>query len=314
MQKVIVSGSIVYDKIMDFPGRFADHIMPEKIHSLSVCFVVDKMKVNFGGTAGNISYNLKRLGMEPMILSQAGDDFAEYKKWLEKNKIDVRGIRVIRGRNTASAHIITDRQDNQITALHLETMGVKCGITEARIRRIGRISRTGQIGDIAMAIVAPGNVDDMVGAARVYKKLGIPYIADPGQQIPALGARNLREVIQGAKVLVANDYESSLVTKTLKHLNTKTLKHWVKILVTTYGEKGSVIWDGEREIKIKAVKARKVVDPTGAGDAYRAGFIKGLVEGWDWRRCGELGAWAAKHPVEFYGTQEHSLSLKDFRG
>ena len=155
MRNIIISGSLVYDKIMDFPGRFSDHIMPDKIHSLSVSFVVNKMTVNFGGTAGNIAYNLKLLGEEPIIFSQAGDDFEDYRKWLERNQIKTDEIKLIKQKHTASAHIITDRVDNQITALHLETMGVPCGMSLVKIKKY----------QPALAIISPGNTRDMIQAA-----------------------------------------------------------------------------------------------------------------------------------------------------
>ncbi|MFH1890710.1 MAG: carbohydrate kinase family protein [Candidatus Kuenenbacteria bacterium] len=303
-KNIVVSGSICYDKIMDFPGSFSDHIMPDKIHSLSVSFVVDKMKVNFGGTAGNIAHNLKLLGESPIIFSQAGKDFSNYKKWLKKNKISDKEIKIIRSKDTTSANIITDKKDNQITALHLETMGVPCGITESLVKKYL---------PVFLAIIAPGNTQDMIDAAIVYKKLNIPYIADPGQQIPALTARELLFLIGGAKVLMCNDYELALITKALKHLNTEALKHireLVDILVVTYGAKGSVIYNRNKVIKIKAYKPRKIVDPTGAGDGYRAGFIKGLVSGWDLKKCGDLASKVAKYPVEHYGTQEHTFNFK----
>jgi len=314
-KKILVSGSLVYDKIMDFKGRFGDYIMPDKIHKLSVCFVVDRLKINFGGTAGNIAYNLKMLGEEPVVLSQAGQDFGDYKKWLDKNRINTSGIKIIKSKNTASAHIITDRADNQITALHLETMGVPSDITEAKIKKYDNVS---------LAIVAPGNVKDMMAAVKVYKKLSIKYVADPGQQIPALSARELNYLIEGAKVLICNDYEMELIIKSLKQKNTrlpsalpqanggqvKTLKQMVEILIITYGARGSVIYNQGKEIKIKADKPRKVVDPTGAGDAYRAGFVKGLVNGLSLQKCGELASWVAKWPVENYGTQEHNFKIQ----
>jgi len=313
--KILVSGSLVYDKIMDFQGKFSDHIMPEKIHSLSVCFVVDKMKVNFGGTAGNIAYNLKLLGEEPVILSQAGADFSNYGKWLRKNRLILSGIKLLKDKNTATAHIVTDRADNQITALHLETMGVPCGITEKKVRNFG---------EVAMAIVAPGNTQDMLDAVRVYKKLGMPYIADPGQQIPLLSARELDFLIKNARVLIGNDYELALIMKALRlgsprlsygeaGKNMEVIQRLVKVLVVTYGAQGSVICSNHRQIKIKAVSPRKIVDPTGAGDAYRAGFIKGIVSGWDLKKCGELASWLAKFPVEHYGTQEHRFKFSDFK-
>lgn len=297
--KILVSGSLAYDRILDFNGRFAEHIMPEKIHKLSVSFVVEKERINFGGTAGNIAYNLKLLGEEPIILSQAGKDFDHYKNWLVKNKIDISGVKIIKDKNTASAHVITDLDDNQITALHLETMGIPRGISALLIKTLQPIN---------LAIISPGNIQDMLNSTRVYKKLKIPYIADPGQQIPALSAIQLKELIGGAKALFCNDYEIELIKQKIKK-SRKQIEQIVEMLVITYGAEGSVIYSEGREIKIGIVKPKKVVDPTGAGDAYRAGFIKGLISGWDLKRCGELAAWVAKWPVEYYGTQEHSFKF-----
>lgn len=296
--KILVSGSLAYDKIMDFKGRFSEHIMADKIHSLSVAFVVDKLKVNFGGTAGNIAYNLKLLGLEPVILSQAGNDFGSYRKWLVENKIGLAGVKMVKSKNTAVAHIVTDRDDNQITALYLETMGVARGINEKLVRKFMPVD---------MAVAAPGNTRDMVDAARVYKKLGIEYIADPGQQIPALSARELEFLIKGTKVLIGNDYELELIGQKIKK-SLNEIRGMVEIVVITYGAKGSTILSQGKRIKIKAVKPKKIIDPTGAGDAYRAGLIKGLVSGWDLGKCGELASWVAKHPVEYYGTQEHKFT------
>jgi adenosine kinase len=299
--KILVSGSLVYDKIMDFKGKFSDHIMADKIHSLSVCFLVDKLKINFGGTAGNIAYNLKLLGEEPIILSQAGADFGDYSKWLKKNKICMDGIKLINSKNTASAHIVTDTSDNQITALHLETMGVASGINERKIKSFGRAF---------IGIVSPGNAEDMMSAARVYKKLGIAYIADPGQQIPALNSRELGYLVKDAYGLMCNDYELELIMKKLGLRSIKSLEKLVGFLVVTLGAKGSVIHSQGKRIKIPVIKPRRVVDPTGAGDAYRAGFIKGLSLGFDLEKSGKLGSWVAKFPVEYYGTQEHSFKFK----
>ena len=248
---------------------------------------------------------MKLLGEEPVILSQAGADFSNYEKWLRKNRLILSGIKLLKDKNTAAAHIVTDRADNQITALHLETMGVPCGITERKVRNFGQV---------AMAIVAPGNTQDMLDAVRVYKKLGIPYIADPGQQIPLLSARELDFLIKNTRVLIGNDYELALIMKVLKHTSIEAIQRLVEVLVVTYGAQGSVIYSNHKQIKIKAVRPRKIVDPTGAGDGYRAGFIKGIVSGWDLKKCGELASWTAKFSVEHYGTQEHRFKFSDFMG
>ncbi len=305
-KKIIVTGSLAYDKIMSFNGRLKDYIMMDKIHKLSVSFLIDDLKTNFGGTAGNIAYNLKLLGLEPIIISQAGNDFISYKKWLIKNKIDLKNIKIIRNKNTATAYIITDKDDNQLTALHLETMGVPVGITENKIRQLSKID---------LAIVSPGNKEDMLSAVKVYKKLNIEYIADPGQQIPVFNSKEMINFIKGAKVLIVNDYELDLIMKILKYKSIKLVQKLVDILIVTYGAKGSIIYDVSKKIIIKAVKPKRIIDPTGAGDAYRAGLIKGLVENYELKKSGQLASWVAKHAVEYYGTQEHKFKYKvDFKG
>ncbi|MFA4872533.1 MAG: carbohydrate kinase family protein [Patescibacteria group bacterium] len=285
---------------MDFPGRFVDNIIPEKIHALSVNFVVEKIEVKVGGTAGNIAYNLKLLGEEPVIFSQAGRDFGVYQKWLQRHRIASDEIRLVSRKDTTVAHIITDRDDNQIAALHLETMGVPCGITAQKVKRHL---------PVAMAIIAPGNVTDMMDAARVYKTLGVRYIADPGQEIPLLSARELNYLIQGAHVLISNDYEFAQIKQKLKQSEKEILRN-VETIVVTLGAKGSLIYHRAHTYTVKAVRPKKVVDPTGAGDAYRAGFIKGLVSGWSLPRCGEFASYIAKFPVEHYGTQEHRFKVR----
>lgn len=304
-QKILVSGSLAYDKIMDFNGQLKDHIMIDKIHKLSVSFMVNKLKINFGGTAGNIAYNLKLLDLEPIIISQAGDDFLNYKKWLLKNKISLEQIKIIKNKNTATAYIITDKVDNQITALHLATMGVPVNINQQKIKKIGKVD---------LAIVSPGNKEDMLKAVKVYKKMGITYIADPGQQIPVFNSQEMDNFIKGARVLIVNDYEFDLIRKKITKTQ-KQIEKMVEILVITYGSVGSKIFSNNKMIKIKAVQPQKIADPTGAGDAYRAGLIKGLIEGWELKKSGELAAWVAKHAVEHYGTQEHKFRYKiDFKG
>ena len=300
--KILVSGSLVYDKIMDFPGRFVDYIIPEKIHALSINFIVEKIEVKVGGTAGNIAYNLKLLGEEPIIFSQAGRDFGIYQKWLQRHRIADDEIRLVSRKDTTVAHIITDRDDNQIAALHLETMGVPCGITLQKVKRHL---------PAALAIIAPGNVTDMINAARVYKKLGIRYIADPGQEIPLLSARELNYLIQGAHLLISNDYEFAQIKQKLQQDEEEILRK-VETVVVTQGAGGSLIYHDAHTYIVKAAHPKKVVDPTGAGDAYRAGFIKGLISGWSLPRCGEFASHIAKFPVEHYGTQEHQFGARFF--
>ncbi len=311
--KILVSGSLVYDRIMDFPGKFADHIMPDKIHILNVAFAVNGLRESFGGTAGNIAYNLALLGERPTILSTAGRDFGLYRKRLLKNKIDVSRVQVVKNKNTASCYITTDMADNQITAFNPGALAGQC-------RDALQCVSTNK--NNFLAIISPGNIKDMENYARFYKKVGIKYIFDPGQAITALKPNVLKASIKGAEALIGNDYEVGLLSKktgwTINEIIDK-----VGMLIITKGEKGSEIYKRAltsqppftrgviKAMKIPAVKLKKIIDPTGAGDAYRAGFIKGMVQGWDAKKCGQLASVVASFAVEKYGTQEYRFGRKD---
>jgi adenosine kinase len=296
--KILVSGSIAYDYIMDFPGFFKDHILPERIHAINVSFLVNQLKINFGGTAGNIAYSLALLGESPVIISTAGSDFEKYQKWLEKSKIDYSEIKIIDHELTAVAHIVTDMGDNQITAFYPGAM-----------RYSGGEIKKDLLNDV-LAIVAPGFDGDMKNYPKVYKKNNVPYIYDPGQQITALQDEDLREGISGAKVFISNDYELSLIAAKTGWGNQDIMDR-VEIMVTTMGEKGAVIKTGGKLIDIAPARVEKVVDPTGAGDMWRAGFIKGLVNGWSLEKSGRLGSVVSAYGVETYGTQTHNFSWDD---
>jgi adenosine kinase len=302
---ILVSGSLAYDKIMNFPGRFADHILPNKIHVLNVSFAVTDLQQNFGGTAGNIAYNLALMNEKPTIIATAGNDFNVYKKWLTKFKINLSLVKVVKSQPTACAHIITDQADNQITGFHAGAMLVSVGRIPLRLIKKSQI-----------AIVAPGNVSDMVNFSKQYQKASLPYIFDPGQAITALTSSQLRQCLIGSKVFIVNDYELSLTLKKISWTKRQLLQR-TEILVTTLGEKGSKIETRGKILKIPAALPKNTSDPTGAGDAYRAGFIKGLVSGWPLEKTGRLAATVAVYTVEKYGTQTHKFSwgslLKRYR-
>ncbi len=294
MRKIFVSGSVAYDRIMDFNGKFKDHILPDKIHILNVSFVVDKIKENFGGTAGNIAYNLALLGERPVILSPVGEDFNRYKEWLSQKNIDISYIKEMRGESTAAANIMTDQDDNQITGFYPGPLDVSyCDAAE-------------NIDDIKIAIISPEFVKRMIRYVEIYKKKNIPYIFDPGQQITALTVGELSSAIDGARILIANDYEVQLILSMLG-LSQKSLEIMLDILVITKGAKGSIIYNNGRKIIIPPAKPKNTCDPTGAGDAYRAGFIKGLAEGWPLEKTGRLAGLVAVYTVEKYGTQTHEF-------
>jgi len=293
---ILVCGSLAYDRIMDFPGRFSDHILPGKTHLLNVSFALNGVKESFGGTAGNIAYNLALLGERPRVVGAAGSDFGKYKKWLKKNKINLEHVKIAKDCPTACAYIMTDRDDNQITAYW---PGSKIQPPLPPLS-----------GGRYLAIVAPDLVARMVEYVKIFKRRKIPYIFDPGQQLTSWGARQLKWAVNGAKALFGNDYEIQLILNKLK-INFSRLEKLVEVLVITKGEKGSEIYHQDKKIKIPPAKPKNTSDPTGAGDAYRAGFIKGLVMGWPLEKSGRLAALTAVYTVEKYGTQTHRFSWKE---
>lgn len=298
--QLYISGSLALDRIMNFPGKFADHILPDKIHILNVCFLVDGMSEYFGGTAGNIAYTLALLGEKPLVLGCAGKDFAPYARRLEGLGLPLDGIRSVPDQFTAGAYITTDEADNQITGFNPGAMRERCGYRFPD-RHDGPV----------MAIISPGNVSDMVELPDTFKKAGIPYIFDPGQQITALSGADMARAIDGAFALCTNDYELELIMKATG-LSRGQLLERTGALITTLGEQGSVVARNGSETRVPALKVQKALDPTGAGDAYRAGLLKGLCLGWDLAEAAGLGAVCAAYCVEKKGTQEHGFSLAEF--
>jgi adenosine kinase len=298
--RIFVSGSLAYDRIMDFPGRFVDHILPEKIHILNVCFMVNGLTERFGGTAGNIAYNLTLLGEHPVILATAGRDFGPYRERLAQLGLPLTGIKEIPQEFTAGAYITTDLSDNQIT-----------GFNPGAMKYTSDYRFDGLAPAAALAIVAPGNLEDMLIYTRFYKDWGVRYIFDPGQSIPAWGGGELREMAAGALALIVNDYELEMFRQKTG-LNVPGILDLTANLITTRGEQGSLVRTDRGLDEIPAVPAREVLDPTGAGDAYRAGLLKGLGLGLGWLEAARLGAVLASFSVEQPGTQEHRLEAPEF--
>ncbi|MGE4263104.1 MAG: carbohydrate kinase family protein [Desulfovibrio sp.] len=298
--QLYISGSVALDRIMNFPGKFADHILPDKIHILNVCFLVDGLSEYFGGTAGNIAYNLALLGEKPLILGCAGKDFAPYAERLKGLGLSLEGIRVVETQFTAGAYITTDQTDNQITGFNPGAMREPCGYAFPA-KHEGKV----------MAIISPGNVQDMVELPGYFKKAGIPYIFDPGQQITALSGEQMASAIDGSFALCTNDYELEMVMKATGLSRPELLKR-TGALVTTLGDQGSLIAEGGTETRVAAVKVDKALDPTGAGDAYRAGLLKGLSLGQSLPQAAELGSVCAAFCVASKGTQEHRFSMAEF--
>ncbi len=298
--KIIVSGSLAYDRIMDFPGHFADHILPEKIHVLNVCFQVNGMKVKFGGTAGNIAYALALMGEKPIICATIGHDYHGYFDWLAKTGISTKNIKIIKEETTAGAYITTDQADNQITGFNPGAMKYAADLDLSDCRP-----------EDTFFIVAPGNLEDMKNHPRLCKDMGIAYIFDPGQSLPVWEGSELAEAIEGCKILICNDYELDLITSKTG-LKKEDLLKKAGTVITTLGEFGSQVCTLDREIHIPAVKIEKAADPTGAGDAYRGGLISGLVRGKNMEEAATLGSVCASFAVESYGTQEYSFSPEAF--
>jgi len=298
--RIFVSGSLAYDRIMDFPGRFADHILPEKIHILNVCFMVNGLTERFGGTAGNIAYNLALLKEQPVILATAGRDFGPYREWLVQLGLPLAGIREIPQEFTAGAYITTDLSDNQIT-----------GFNPGAMKHTSEYRFDGLDPAAALAIVAPGNLADMLVYTRFYKDRGVRYIFDPGQSIPAWGAGELREMTKGALALIVNDYELEMFRQKTG-LDEAGILALTPHLITTRGEQGSGLLTDRGLDQVPAVPPGRVLDPTGAGDAYRAGLLKGLARGLGWPAAARMGAVLASFSVEQQGTQEHRLEVSEF--
>ncbi len=298
--QIFVSGSLAYDRIMDFPGRFADHILPHKIHILNVCFTVNGLKEQLGGTAGNIAYNLALLGESPMILAAAGKDFGPYSQWLARHGLSLDGVACVEDEFTAGAFITTDIGDNQIT-----------GFNPGAMKHPSQYRFNGMNPGDSLAIVAPGNVEDMIAYSRIYRDRGVAYICDPGQQIPVVPSDALLEMILGSKMLISNDYELDLILRSTG-MGLDQLLAGIGTLVTTLGEHGSVVRTRRGEWRIPSVRVEAVLDPTGAGDAYRAGLIKGIVLGKSLTEACRMGATCAGFAVEHYGTQEHTFTQAEF--
>jgi len=303
---ILVSGSVAYDRIMDFPGKFSDHILPDKIHMLNVCFMINDLQENFGGTAGNIAYGLSLLGENPTIIATAGRDFEPYRGWLKKNNISTKHITVINEEFTAGAYITTDQSDSQITAFNPGAMKVNSSYDFDSLDR-----------EKAIAIVAPGNLKDMVDFTNTYKKKNIDYIFDPGQSLPAWSKELLAEMVHGSKIFICNDYELQL-TQEKTSMTIEDIAGNTETLIVTRGEFGSEIIRKENKklnrLKIPAAKADPVSDPTGAGDAFRAGLIKGLVASKNnIIHAAKLGSVCAAYCVEVYGSQNFHFTRESFQ-
>jgi adenosine kinase len=300
MKDIFISGSLAYDRIMNFPESFADHILPDKIHSLNVCFQVDGVTENYGGTAGNIAYALKLMGRDSTITATIGSDHHKYFAWLDKHSIAKNEIKIIPQELTAGAYITTDKSNNQIT-----------GFNPGAMKYSSNLDFSNLTPEKTLVLVSPGNLDDMINYPKLCKQKNIGYIFDPGQALPVLQAQDLIDVITGCMLLIVNDYEFNLIMDKTGLTKDKLLA-LAEATIVTLGEAGSELYTETGKLTIPSFKAARVVDPTGAGDAYRGGLLSGLQNGDDLKTSAIQGSVCASFAVECNGTQVYSFSPEEF--
>ena len=295
---VVVCGSLAYDNIMEFDGKFGDYILPDQIHILSVAFNVPRLRKEFGGCAGNIAYNLKLLGIEPIITATVGQDFDVYGSWLEKNGISKDAIKIIDNMYTAQCFITTDSNNNQLTSFHPGAMDE------------GHKNPISLTNNIEMAIIAPDGKQSTIEHAEQLHEQSIPIMYDPGQGLPMFNKDEIEKIIELSDWIILNEYEANLISE----ITGKQLTHIarnLKAAIVTKGNKGSEIFVGDEPIFIEPIKAKKDLDPTGCGDAYRAGLIYGICNQMSWQQSGKIGSMMGSIKVASHGTQNHTLNVKE---
>ena len=288
----LICGSLAYDTIMVFHDQFKNHILPEQIHILNVAFLVPDMRREFGGCAGNIAYNLQLLGGEPLIMATVGEDFQLYAERLKQFGLAQTHVRAVPRTYTAQAFITTDLDDNQITAFHPGAMN------------FSHKNHIGDATDVGLGIVAPDGREGMLQHAREFHEAGTPFIFDPGQGLPMFNGEELLHFVELADYVAMNDYEAQLMQERTGRTLEQLAKQ-VKALVVTQGAKGSVIYAGSQYYEIPCVEAEEVVDPTGCGDAYRAGLLYGMANGMDWLQTGQLASLMGAIKIASRGGQNH---------
>jgi adenosine kinase len=297
----LICGSVAYDTVMVFPGRFRDHILPDRIHMLNVSFLVPSMKRNFGGCAGNIAYNLGLLGGQGAPMATVGHDFGPYRAWMERTGVRMDQVRVLEDEFTAQAFITTDLDDNQITAFHPGAMGRS------------HVNRVPDGLGITLGVIAPDGRDGMIEHAEQFAAAGIPWIFDPGQGLPMFDGTDLLAFVSKATWVAVNDYEGQMLSERTG-LALAEIARKVQALIVTKGAQGSVIYADGREIAIPTARPSAVTDPTGCGDAYRAGLIFGLMNRLDWETTGRVASLMGALKIAHAGTQNHRVTLDQFRG
>jgi adenosine kinase len=299
MTTALICGSMAYDTVMVFEGRFREHILPDRLHVLNVSFLTPSMRRNFGGCAGNIAYNLQLLGGAGLIMATVGHDFAPYEAWLTQRGIALTHVLKVPGEFTAQAFITTDLDDNQITAFHPGAMNQS------------HLNHVGAAGAVRMGIIAPDGRQGMLDHAAQFAAAGIPYLFDPGQGLPMFSGEELRAFVSRAAWVAVNDYEASLLSERTGW-SAEDIAARVKALVVTRGGAGSWIYADGQRLEIPAAKAAQLADPTGCGDAYRAGLLYGLQRGLDWAVTGRVASLAGAIKIEHHGTQQHHYDWPEF--
>jgi len=296
----LICGSLAYDTVMVYPGRFRDHILPEKIHLLNVSFVVPTLRRYFGGCAGNIAYNLRLLECDGHAMGTVGHDFGPYREWMTKNGMSLRFVKTLDEEYTAQAYITTDLDANQLTAFHPGAM------TNSWRQEVPAD------GSITLGVLAPDGREGMIAHAAQFARADIPFMFDPGQAMTLFGGEELSQFIEQAKWVTVNDYEATLLQERTG-LAAGELAARVEAYVVTRGREGSVVHARGRSVEIPAVRAAAVVDPTGCGDAYRAGLVYGLMRGIDWETTGRIASLMGAIKIATVGTQHHRFTLDEFR-
>lgn len=300
--KLIVTGSIAFDYLMSFPGKFTEHFLPEHMHRVSLSFLVDSMDKRRGGCGPNIAYTIALLGERPYLMATAGQDFSDYKSWMDAVNIDTSLVKVIDGKFCASFFCSTDQHSNQIASFYT---GAMANAGELSMRTVRDIKD-------ALVIISPNDPDAMVQYAEECSTMGVKYIWDPGQQCARMSGDQLADGIDGAFMVICNDYEFELIRQKTD-LDEAKIVEKVPILVITKGEKGCTILTKAGSEDVKAVTPHRIEDPTGVGDAFRGGFMKGLAIGAPNRVCAQLGSVAATYALEHLGGTSHAYSWDEFR-
>ncbi len=295
----LICGSFAYDTIMVFDGRFRDHILPDRVHMLNVAFLVPELRRNYGGTAGNIMYNLKLLEGDGLPMGTVGADFTNYREWMRKHNINDKYVLTIESEYTAQAYITTDKEDNQITAFHPGAMN------HAHVQKVPTDD------GIKLGVIAPDGRDGMIEHAEQFSQAGIPFLFDPGQGLPMFDGDDLMKFIEKATWVAVNDYEAGMLEEKTG-LSREQIGAKVEALIVTKGGEGSVIYADET-VEVEAVKPEAVNDPTGCGDAYRAGLIYGLSQGMDWKTIGRIASLMGSIKVASNGPQNHKFTQSQFR-